>query len=164
MVKVDVKVQNGGRAMFLSQTVEYALRAAVCLAGQPEGQTTPEIAETTKVPPSYLSKVLQGLGRAGIVEGKRGVGGGFKLARPAARISVLDVIAAVEPVQRIERCPLGLAAHADKLCPLHKKLDDALAEVERAFASTTLAELVEPDQPLQPLDALVRKRRGAERA
>jgi acyl-CoA dehydrogenase len=66
--------------MLLSQTVEYALRAAVCLAGRDEGQTTPEIAETTKVPPSYLSKVLQGLARAGIVEGKRGVGGGFKLA------------------------------------------------------------------------------------
>lgn len=160
-VKVDVKVQNGERAMFLSQTVEYALRAAVCLAGQPEGQTTPEIAETTKVPPSYLSKVLQGLGRAGIVEGKRGVGGGFKLARPAGQISVLDVMEAVEPMQRIERCPLGLAAHADTLCPLHKKLDDALAEVERAFASTTLAELVAPEQVLQPLDALVRKRRGA---
>ena len=158
--KVDVKVQNSEPAMILSQTVEYALRAAVCLAGRDEGQTTPEIAELTKVPPSYLSKVLQGLGRAGIVEGKRGVGGGFKLTRPPERISVLDVVAAVEPVQRIESCPLGLAAHAHSLCPLHKKLDDALAEVERAFRSTTLAELVAPEQPLQPLGALVRKKRS----
>lgn len=155
---MDVKVQNDD-TMILSQTVEYALRAAVWLAGRGEGQTTQQIAAATQVPSSYLSKVLQGLARADLVEGRRGVGGGFRLARGAEHISVLDVVASVEPIQRIERCPLGLAAHATSLCPLHKKLDDALAEVERAFASTTLAELVAPEQPLQPLCSLVRGKR-----
>jgi DNA-binding IscR family transcriptional regulator len=69
-------------------------------------------------------------------------------------------VQAVEPMQRIERCPLGIAAHAGSLCPLHRKLDDALAEVERAFGSTTLAELVAPDQPLMPLCSLTRKKRA----
>jgi Rrf2 family protein len=137
--------------MLVSQTVEYALRAAVWLAGHPGGQTTREIAEATQVPPSYLSKVMQSLQRAGLVVGRRGPGGGFELARTAEQIRVLDVVDAVDPIQRIETCPLGIASHGRHLCPLHAKLDGAIASVEAAFASTTLAELVSPKHRLQPL-------------
>jgi Rrf2 family nitric oxide-sensitive transcriptional repressor len=137
--------------MIFSQTVEYALRAAVWLADHDGGQTTQEIAEATKVPSSYLSKVLQGLRRAGIVHGQRGVGGGFTLARPPGEISVLDVVQAVDPIERITTCPLGLAAHGVNLCPLHRKLDDAIGHVTHAFGSTTLAELVAPRHRLKPL-------------
>ncbi|NUQ01687.1 MAG: Rrf2 family transcriptional regulator, partial [Armatimonadetes bacterium] len=94
----------------ISQTAEYALRAIVCLAAQPEGRlTTPQIAGATRVPAGYLSKVLQLLGRAGLVRSQRGLGGGFVLARPAELISVLDVVNAVDPIQRITGCPLELA-------------------------------------------------------
>ena len=56
-----------------------------------------------------------------------------------------EMITAREPIRRIKTCPLGLATHGVKLCPLHRRLDDALASVESAFQSTTLAEvLVEP--------------------
>ena len=48
----------------------------------------------------------------------------------------------VEPVQRIRVCPLGLAPHRDKLCPVHAKLDEALALIERTFRDTTIAELL----------------------
>jgi Rrf2 family protein len=137
--------------MIFSQTVEYALRAAVWLADHPEGQTTHEIAEATKVPPSYLSKVLQNLRRAGLVHGQRGVGGGFTLARLAGEISVLDVVQAVDPIERIATCPLGIPEHGANLCPLHRKLDDAIGHVAGAFGGTTLAELVAPRNPLKPL-------------
>lgn len=137
--------------MLISQTIEYALRAAVWLADNVEGQTTQQIAEATQVPPSYLSKVLQSLRRAGLVNGQRGQGGGFTLAMPAARISVLDVINAVEPIERIRVCPLGIPSHGVRLCPLHKKLDDALAHVTEAFASTSLSELVAPRHKLRAL-------------
>ena len=126
-----------------SQTIEYALRAAVWLADHEGGQTTQQIAEATQVPSSYLSKVLQGLRRAGLVVGQRGQGGGFTLARPAAEISVLDVMDAVEPTRRIETCP--------RLCPLHRKLDDALGHVAKVFADTSLAELVGTRGKLRPL-------------
>ena len=56
-------------------------------------------------------------------------------------MTILDVINAVDPIERIERCPLGIAGHT-KLCPLHRRLDDAIAMVETAFASSTVAELV----------------------
>lgn len=137
--------------MIFSQTVEYALRAAVWLADHGEGQTTQEIAEATKVPPSYLSKVLQNLRRAGIVHGQRGVGGGFTLARPPVEISILDVVQAVDPIERIRTCPLGIPSHGANLCPLHRKLDDAIGHVSSAFATTTLAELVAPRHRLKPL-------------
>ncbi len=127
----------------LSQTVEYALRAVVFLAGQRGApQTNEQISEATKVPAAYLSKVLQSLGRAGVVHAQRGVHGGFSLARSADKLTVLEVVNAVEPIQRIRVCPLGLKSHGTRLCALHKRLDDAYATVERAFRDTTLAEIL----------------------
>jgi Rrf2 family protein len=97
------------------------------------------------VPPSYLSKVLQALGRGGIVKSQRGVGGGISLARKPEELTILEVVNAVEPIQRIKTCPLGLKSHGVRLCPLHRRIDDALAHVEAAFGGTTLAEvLAEP--------------------
>ena len=141
-----------------SQTVEYALRAAVHLAAEePSARTTDQIAEATRVPRAYLSKVLQSLSRAGVVHSQRGLGGGVSLVKPAAEITILDVVNAVEPIQRIRTCPLGLAAHGVHLCPLHSRLDRALATVEEALYSTTLAEiLAEPTQskPLCPFPSV----------
>ncbi len=133
-----------------SQTVEYALRAVVHLAYvAPEAHTTAQIADATKVPKDYLSKILQGLAREGIVKTQRGVGGGVALIKDPADLSILDVVNAVEPesVRRISTCPLGLKTHGVRLCPLHKRLDDAVALVENAFRNTTLAEvLAEPSE------------------
>src|SRR5437773_2003871 len=107
-----------------SQTVEYALRAVVHLASQsPACQTTDQIAERTLVPKPYLSKVLQGLSRAGIVHSQRGVGGGMTLTKTPDELTILEVVNAVEPIQRIRHCPLGLDAHGTNLCPLHRRLD-----------------------------------------
>ena len=75
------------------------------------------------------------------------------LTKPADEITILEVVNAVEPVQRIRTCPLDLAAHGVRLCPLHRRLDNALAAVEAAFARTTLGEiLAEPTRsvPLCP--------------
>src|SRR4051794_16199727 len=102
-------------------------------------QVATSIAEKTRVPAGYLSKVLQALGRAGLVHAQRGPGGGWILAHSPDAISILDVVNAVDPMQRITTCPLGLSAHGKTLCPLHRKLDDALAHVEEAFRSTSLS-------------------------
>ncbi len=136
----------------ISQTAEYALRAVVWLAGNEEApQTTLQIATAAKVPAGYLSKVLQALGRADLVQSQHGRHGGFRLARPAAKISVLDVINSVDPLQRIRTCPLGLPSHGMNLCPLHRRLDDAMQTVERAFAVSTIADLVSEPTRSRPL-------------
>ncbi|MCE9530531.1 MAG: Rrf2 family transcriptional regulator [Planctomycetes bacterium] len=135
-----------------SQTVEYALRAVIHLASQaPAAQTTDQIAKATLVPKAYLSKVLQGLCHAGVVQSKRGIGGGMALEKTPAEISILDVVNAVEPIGRIKECPLGLKTHGIRLCPLHKRLDDALALVEDAFRKSTLAEILAEPTKSKPL-------------
>jgi Rrf2 family nitric oxide-sensitive transcriptional repressor len=136
----------------LSQTVEYALRAATFMAAAPhESHTVERIAEATRVPFAYLSKVMQQLVRGGLVASRRGVGGGFTLAKAPAKLRILEIVQAVDPIQRIETCPLGLAAHGKRLCPLHRRLDDALAAMEKAFAGTTLAEVLAEPSRSRPL-------------
>src|SRR5262249_16299528 len=129
----------GKRKKMFSQTVEYALRAVAHLAQEaPEPRTTEQIAAVTRVPKAYLSKILQHRRDRGIVHSQRGLGGGMTLTKRPAQLTILEVVNAVEPIGRIRQCPLGLAAHGVRLCPLHKRLDNALALVEDAFRKTTL--------------------------
>lgn len=126
-----------------SQTAEYALRAISLLAEHhPAPLKTSQIAESARVPHPYLVKVLQALTRAGIVKTRRGVGGGVAMARELDEVTMLDVINAVDPMQRITCCPIGLSAHAARLCPMHSRLDAALAVIEETFRATTLAEIL----------------------
>ncbi|HWD98621.1 MAG TPA: Rrf2 family transcriptional regulator [Bryobacteraceae bacterium] len=124
----------------LSQTAEYALRAMVSLA-RGGSHTAQDVAADARVPLDYLSKILNALGRAGLVSAQRGRGGGFQAARSADEISVLEVVTAVDPVRRIHTCPLGLAAHGTNLCPLHRKIDDAAQSIEEMFRLTTIGSL-----------------------
>jgi Rrf2 family protein len=135
----------------ISQTAEYALRAVVFLATGQKPQTTHEIARTTRVPVGYLAKVMQSLARAGLVHSQRGPHGGFTLARAPKQLTVWEVIEAVDPIRRIRSCPLGLKSHGVNLCPMHRRLDDALAGVEKAFRKSTVAELLDDPNPSKPL-------------
>ncbi len=128
----------------ISRTAEYAVRAALWLANRP-GRPAPvqQIAEETAVPANYLAKVLQSLGRAGLVRAQPGPGGGFELNADPATISLLAVLAAVDPFQRIRTCPLKRPEHRDGLCPLHARLDSALEHIERALGACSLAQLLE---------------------
>jgi Rrf2 family transcriptional regulator, nitric oxide-sensitive transcriptional repressor len=145
-----------------SQTAEYALRAAVYLAGRPEGRHSSQvIAVATKVPAGYLSKILQDLVEGGIVYSQRGPNGGFALARPAGEISVLDVMNAVDPFERIRSCPLGLKEHATQLCKLHRKMDEAMELIERTLSSASLADMLDPSVPGKPVFPTVRGARAS---
>lgn len=136
----------------LSQTVDYALRAMVHLAAEaPATRTTSQLSEATQVPPAYLSKVLQGLVRAGFVRSQRGAGGGVAIAIAPEKLTILDVVNAVDPLERIHTCPLKISSHGPRLCPLHRRLDNAIATVEAAFASTTLAEVLADPSKSRPL-------------
>ena len=136
-----------------SQTVEYALRAVIHLAHEsPAARTTAQIAEATRVPKDYLSKILQGLAKKGILQTQRGVGGGVSLSKSPEELTILDVVNAVEPIERYHTCPLKLPNHGTNLCPLHKRMDAAMALVEEAFRNSTLAEvLADPSSTSVPL-------------
>jgi len=140
----------------ISQTAEYALRAIVHLAKAPdEPHITSAIAEATKVPGGYLAKVMQTLVKAGFVDSRRGLRGGFTLKRPADEISILDIVNTVDPLQRIRSCPLDLPEHREKLCPLHHKLDQAMADIEQALGNTTIADIVVDPEGRVPLGITV---------
>ena len=129
----------------ISQTAEYALRAAVHLAANPDSgpAAAKDIADAVQVPVGYLQKVLRMLCQHDLLIASRGATGGFVLARPAESISVLDVLRAADnPLPRIERCPLGRPCHK-QLCPLHKLLDEQMQRAELAFASASIRDLVD---------------------
>ena len=135
----------------LPKTAEYALRAVVWLAGNPRRrEAAGPLAEYTKIPRRYLHKVLQALVQGGLVESQSGPGGGYALCVPPESITILDVVNSVAPLERIRKCPLGLTSHT-RLCPLHKELDRAYAETEKAFARVTVAELVHSTSKIVPL-------------
>ena len=135
----------------LSKTAEYALRAVACMGSQAGVALSADVlAEKTKVPRRYLTRVLQDLAASGLVQSRPGPGGGYLLSRPNGELTILDVVNTVEPIQRIKHCPLGLKSHT-RLCPLHAELDKAYAATEAAFGSVTIADLVESASPIVPL-------------
>jgi Rrf2 family protein len=135
----------------IPMTAEYALRAVVVLAREPQRAFSAEqIAKVTHVPRRYVHKVLQALIRADLVLSQSGPGGGYALVRQPEELSILDVVSAVEPIPRIRRCPLGLTEHTS-LCPLHQELDEACAATERAFARVTIAALLDQAAGAPPL-------------
>ena len=136
----------------LSQTTEYALRVMVYLASL-GGQTATiaQISAATRTPAAYLAKVLRSLARAGLIQSQRGLHGGSSIARAPELITIHDVVQAVDPIHRITSCPLGLKNHGVNLCPLHRRLDEAVALVEKAFRKTTLAEVVAEPSASKPL-------------
>lgn len=134
----------------LSKTAEYALRAVAYMASTGAPASASVLAEKTKAPRRYLHRVLQDLVVAELVQSRPGPGGGYELTRSTDKITILDVVNAVDPVERIKRCPLGLKSHT-QLCPLHAELDRAYAATEAAFRGVTMRDLMESASTVIPL-------------
>jgi Rrf2 family protein len=141
----------------LPKTAEYALRAVVWLARDPQqAESADQIAKSIRVPRRYLHKVLQDLVKARLVRSQPGPGGGYQLDRQPGDISILDVVNAVGSIERIRACPLGLETHTS-LCPLHQELDKAYAEMQVAFARVTIEQILNQPSPILPLQEVSAK-------
>lgn len=126
----------------LSQTVEYALRAAVFLAQDPKtSRTSNEISEQVKVPLSYLRKIMQQLTKGNIVESQRGKSGGFVLKKSPQALTILEIINVIDPILPLESCPLKNGSSCKTLCPLHKMLQRVSISLQKEFASVSLSDL-----------------------
>jgi len=138
--------------MQLGEGVEWALHAVVVLAVVPSDSTLPaaRLAEYHGVPPAYLAKHLQALSQAGIVESVAGRRGGYRLARPAAAITVLDVVQAVEGSAPAFRCteirqrgPAAVASREYRApCSITKVMRAAEAAWREQLASVSVLDLV----------------------
>src|ERR1044071_8912802 len=107
-------------------------------------------ADITKIPRRYLHKVVQDLVRGGLVRSQPGPGGGYSIARSPKKITILDVVNAVAPLERIRHCPLGLSSHT-RLCPLHAELDRVYAATQAALSRVTIAQLLRSTSSIVPL-------------
>jgi Rrf2 family protein len=129
--------------MILKQTAEYALRAMIVLAQQ-EGEqciSAAELSARTNIPASYLSKVMRRLVLASLVRSRRGHGGGFRLARPAAEVSFLEVMQAVDYGAEPNRCAFGVGAcNPDSPCPLHDQYTELTETFETWARQTRLSD------------------------
>lgn len=130
-------------------TSEYALRALVQLARQPQGESVlgKDLAERAQIPANYLSKILWSLRNAGYLEATRGQGGGYRLAKDPERITLIEIVRLFEGVTAEPGCLLGEQHEcSDKTpCSAHaawKKVKEAYLHFIR---STTLADIGEPD-------------------
>ncbi len=103
------------------------------------------MAEAIQVNSPYLRKVVDKLRDAEIVVSQRGKGGGITLAVDPQELTMLEVVNAVDPIQRIEQCPIGRPDHLE-LCPLHAELDAALVSIEKMLGNRTIGELLSTQQ------------------
>lgn len=139
--------------MTISKSARYALHAALemALAGE-EPVTAARVARRYGIPEAALAKVLQQLVRAGIALGTRGAAGGYRLAKRASAVSLLDVITAFEPPHAPGRClgpqtPDGACALSD--CGLRALFDEADELVRCTYASVSLATLARRTRPAE---------------
>jgi Rrf2 family protein len=137
--------------MRLSDGVEWGVHVCVLLAPLPDGAALPaaKLAEYHGVPAAYLAKHLQALAGAGVLQTVKGARGGYRLARPPAEITLLDVVEAIDGDQSPFQCteirrrgPLAMAAREyTKACGIHHAFTRA-DEVWRAeLARTTVGDL-----------------------
>jgi Rrf2 family protein len=90
---------------------------------------------------------MQVLSRTGLIRSQRGVRGGFSLSRLPQSLTLREIIQAFGPLPRIIGCPLGILSHNTHLCPLHRRLDNALAMMEQTLQTTTVADLLQGKPP-----------------
>jgi Rrf2 family protein len=134
----------------IGKTAVHAIRALTQLTDLPEGQSlgAAQIADKIDAPPNYLAKLLRILARQGLVESNKGPGGGFRLARDARRIRLLDVVEPIEQMTRWNRCILRqMDCTDDNPCALHDRWKQLRDGYLAMLAETTIADLDPEDEP-----------------
>jgi Rrf2 family protein len=138
--------------MKLSEGVEWGVHCATLLAVLPPGTALPagRLAEFHGVPTAYLAKHLQAMSRAGLLESLPGARGGYRLARPAASITMLDVVEAIDGVEPAFRCseirrrgPTARPAREYRVpCAIHAAMNRADDAWRTELRATSIADLV----------------------
>lgn len=139
--------------MKLTTRGRYAVTAMLDLALQAQGPavTLAELARRNRLSSAYLEQLLASLRRAGLVDSARGPGGGYRLARPPAEITVAQVIAMVNEDVDATRCGGARDCHDGGPCLTHDLWEDLTRHVQDFLASVTLAQLcVRHAQRAQP--------------
>jgi Rrf2 family protein len=130
--------------MQITRAADYAVRVMIHLANLPPASTVRqhELTKATDVPGHFLSKVLQQLVRSRLIRSQRGAGGGYVLAVAAERVSLLDVLEAVEGPMRLNQCiEEGPSCARKPWCPAHEIWAEAQAAVTNVLGGSSMANL-----------------------
>lgn len=133
-------------------SAEYALHSLLIVAAGTDPVSVRDLARFQSLPERFLAKLFTRLKKAGIVHGTEGIRGGFALARPPERISVMDVLAAVDPKRSLFTCAeirrncelFGAAPPRWSVtgpCRIHLVMQEAERAVQSLLASKSLADL-----------------------
>lgn len=139
--------------IILSKLADYGVIVASHMASAPERQmTAAALAAETRLPRATVAKVLKILAHAGVVSGARGASGGYRLARPAERIALTEIIAAIDGILAPTQCTSHQpdCARAE-FCSTKPHWHRINRVVGAALSAITLAELT-PFGPLVPLE------------
>lgn len=126
----------------LNQTAIYAVRAMGYLASQPDDVLvlSSTIAKEMKIPANFLSKILNRLSQAGLIQAVRGRNGGVSLAKNASQIKIRDVVDLFMRVDDYRECFLGLK-RCDGSCGLHIRWKIISEQLERMLDDTTIDQI-----------------------
>lgn len=130
--------------MELTRKGEYAIRGIVFLATQPPDQICllSDIASAVDVPQTFLAKIFQQFSKIGLVKSYRGTGGGFVLGRPPGKITLLEVVEAVEGPIVPNRCVTGEGeCSRSAVCNVHPVWVSVQDQVREILAKVTLKSL-----------------------
>lgn len=134
-----------GMRLELGRRGDYAVRAMLALAGDDDGAwiSAPRISDAMRIPAGFLPRIMRDLAAAGLVEARTGRSGGYRLARAAAEISLMDVIRAADPEDDGRQCVLrGIPCGLDGVCIVHHSFDAARSALQERLAAATLDKLV----------------------
>ena len=128
--------------MLFNQTCEYAFRAMALLATRAKPCRAEELAEEAQIPGHYVSKVMRRMVVGGLVESKRGRGGGFQLARDPSEIRFADILEAADAKLEGDHCAFGLGdCSTNEPCVLHPVWSSLKTQVGTWAENTTLADI-----------------------
>lgn len=150
--------------MIFNASATYALRALSLLAADSEQVVLGrDLAKEVEVPAHYLSKILASLARAGVLMASRGSRGGYRLARPAEEIRLIEVVEPFEGKRVRPGCLLqpDQPCSEDTACSAHSSWASAKAAYLDFLETTTLADIRRGGQPCGADRAKPRRRRRA---
>lgn len=130
----------------LSKSCLYGLRTAIYCARHTDNGYIPisEIAKELEIPPDFLTKILQKLTKKKLMNSLRGVKGGIKLGKPLGKISLYDIIIAIDGDNIFKKCFLNLEGCGEETpCPLHESWKEYRTSLSDMLKSSSLSYLID---------------------
>ena len=141
--------------VIFSKKCEYGMQAVLYLAALEKGTlvSAEEISKILKIPREFVSKILQSLKESGLILSSKGKSGGFRLAKDASRIKLIDVVAAIDGLEMFDSCVLGFPeCSPTHPCPVHDTWGSLRTQAYDMLTSETIDKLSE--KTLQKINSL----------